>query len=1009
MFTRAPGRKHWLSVFVATSLFLTGVLPPTTFAWYKDRKPIVVSFGQPNIWSLEQAHYLLARMHMTNLELQAKALTDKELDPNATNGTRIQILKQLLEINGQFDQGVGFQNRRIVENARFNDSRRRELITRRDANRVEATNLRREIARLEIDRARMDNDPSSTDDARALRKLEIDKKNEELAALKEQISQDDDEFKTLAAEPSGTPSSPTAVATPGQLPTSVLDKLVEKNVQDLFKDTNDARLDATTMLDNTVQLQYEIIAKQLTLLRDEVGPGERLIFLELPQSIYSTPGSGDEKMAQTWWHVNGYTRTDPLVRLLLELYEVESKWVKIQQIQAFKQRQSIINSVTNCEEIEQSTLSQMKSDPILDLFVGLRCERESARKAVLGKLYREANTLFARVEQNGARNTSELVEAIRKVVSVDQTDKIVVKEPGTEALLSAETIEVNRRKNVKQLRELLLEILSEKEPLSAERLSRLQSSFNIQDGTEFEKGIEFISLDKGATKQGLSDIQRSTVRTVDIIPRQSSLNVNDIQETVKSTGILAAFKFLFGFAGQVNFQRQREQYEQFVHQELYASGFGKGSRDFGWTFGALPGTKRVAPGVRTTFAALVVPNDAESVVLSARGCYFPRKKYQPLDFEDTADDDWKNRQSNCGDEQKYILAVPGGGETSNFWVTSVDYQDGRKNGEFVTVSVRGNNFSSQMGVLVDGVPLFSTVGLAQPHLMPKKAAAAEGQTATTATFDCTGEQSGICGRYERIDSEQIVFSFRMPANYVGTPTLTLIAPGKAVDLNSIGRLRINGKGNIGLRNDAAFMFGRRPSAVLSIDDLQPLSESTIITLPAPRAGAPTTASRGTTSTIVKAILTGTGFDDANDIVYVNRVPLTTARGKTFKSPNLYELEFTLPTADSLEVTIVQGTETVSKTFSNPPGLKINNATVLSYEPAMNNSPAIMNVKLEGAGFSNSLQLVVDGAATQSRLVNVSSREAIVRLVSPETVVVIGLEDPRTRGRSPGIVVQRPKP
>jgi hypothetical protein len=314
-----------------------------------------------------------------------------------------------------------------------------------------------------------------------------------------------------------------------------------------------------------------------------------------------------------------------------------------------------------------------------------------------------------------------------------------------------------------------------------------------------------------------------------------------------------------------------------------------------------------------------------------------------------------------------------------------------------------------MGVLVDGVPLFSTVGLAQPHLMPKKAAAAEGQTATTATFDCTGEQSGICGRYERIDSEQIVFSFRMPANYVGTPTLTLIAPGKAVDLNSIGRLRINGKGNIGLRNDAAFMFGRRPSAVLSIGDLQPLSESTIITLPTPRAGAPTTASGGTTSTIVKAILTGTGFDDANDIVYVNRVPLTTATGKTFKSPNLYELEFTLPTADSLEVTIVQGTETVSKTFSNPPGLKINNATVLSYEPAVNNSPAIMNVKLEGAGFSNSLQLVVDGAATQSRLVNVSSREAIVRLVSPETVVVIGLEDPRTRGRSPGVVVQRPKP
>ncbi len=49
-------------------------MPPVAISQDKKRKPIVVSFGQPNIWSLEQAHYLLARMHMTNLELQATAL-----------------------------------------------------------------------------------------------------------------------------------------------------------------------------------------------------------------------------------------------------------------------------------------------------------------------------------------------------------------------------------------------------------------------------------------------------------------------------------------------------------------------------------------------------------------------------------------------------------------------------------------------------------------------------------------------------------------------------------------------------------------------------------------------------------------------------------------------------------------------------------------------------------------------------------------------------------------------
>jgi len=994
MFTRAPERYRWLTLLVAASLLFAGVRPPTTFA--KDRKPIVVSFGQPNIWSLEQAHYLLARMHMTNLELQAKALTDKELDPNITHGSRIQILKQLLEITGQFDQGVGFQNRRIVENARFNDSRRRELISRRDANRAEAVSLTREIKQLETERARM---TSATEEEKALKTLEIDNKNAELAAIKEQNTQDDEEIKTLSAESSsGTLASPTAVATPGQLPTSVLDKLVEKNMEDLFKGTRDPKLNATTMLDNTVQLQYEIIAKQLTLLRDEVGPGERLVFLELPQSIYSTPGSGDEKMAQTWWHVNGYTRTDPLVRLLLELYEVEYKWIRIQDVAAFKdpKRLALINSVTNCGGIAQSMRDEMDKDPVLELFVGLKCERASARKAVLGKLYREANSLFARVEQNGARNTSEVVEAIRKVIEIEK-GTASAKTPGDEGLFTPQPAEDSRRKRIQELKENLLKILSNDPPFqSVQDAEAKLKSFEITNGTEFEKGIEFISLDdKGATQNGKSDIQRRTVRTVDIIPRQSSLNVNDIQETVKSTGILAAFKFLFGFAGQVNFQRQREQFEQFLHQELYASGFGKGSRDFGWTFGALPGTKRVAPGVRTTFAALVVPNDAESVVVSARGCYFPRKNYQPLDFQDTGHPDWTdNRRSNCGDEQKYILAVPGGGETSNFWVTNVDYQDGKGNGEFVTVSVRGNNFSSQMGVLVDGVPLFSTVGLAQPQLMPKKAVA-EGQTATTAALDCSGEQSGICGRFERIDSEQIVFSFRMPANYVGTPTLTLIAPGKAVDLNAIGRLRINGKGNVNLRNDAAFMFGHRPSTALSIADLQLLN----VTTTSPPGGGPPL-------TTVTALLTGTGFDNVNDIVYVNGLSLSPPTGKQFRSSNLYELQFLQPRGSSLEITIVQNTETVSKTFSNPPGLKINSATVLSNEPPVSNTPGVMTVKLEGSGFTNRLQAVVDGAA-QSRLVNVSSHEVIVRLVSPEAVVVIGLRDPQTGARAPGVVVKRP--
>src|ERR1044072_3846989 len=134
MFTHPPKRNYWFSLLLIVSMVSSSVLLPlTTFAQERRRKPIVVSFGQPNIWSLDQAHYLLARMHMLNLDLQAKTLTPSELDPNATHGTGIQILKQLLQIGAEFDQGAGFQNKRMVDNAKFNDSRRRELLTPRSA------------------------------------------------------------------------------------------------------------------------------------------------------------------------------------------------------------------------------------------------------------------------------------------------------------------------------------------------------------------------------------------------------------------------------------------------------------------------------------------------------------------------------------------------------------------------------------------------------------------------------------------------------------------------------------------------------------------------------------------------------------------------------------------------------------------------------------------------------------------------------------------------------------
>lgn len=55
-------------------------------------------------------------------------------------------------------------------------------------------------------------------------------------------------------------------------------------------------------------MQYEILAKQLTSLRDDVGAAHRIILLEMPTSIQSAdrkgPGNGGEdKLAQPWWRI----------------------------------------------------------------------------------------------------------------------------------------------------------------------------------------------------------------------------------------------------------------------------------------------------------------------------------------------------------------------------------------------------------------------------------------------------------------------------------------------------------------------------------------------------------------------------------------------------------------------------------------------------------------------------------------------------------------------------------
>jgi len=100
---------------------------------------------------------------------------------------------------------------------------------------------------------------------------------------------------------------------------------------------------------------------------------------------------------------------------------------------------------------------------------------------------------------------------------------------------------------------------------------------------------------------------------------------------------------------------------------------------------------------------------------------------------------------------------------------------------------------------------------------------------------------------------------------------------------------------------------------------------------------------------------------------------------------------------------------VSRTFKskgvpNPAYLKINNVTVLSYEPPSRRSPvAILIVKLEGSGFSDSL------VPSKGALTTLSSTEALLKIEDPAPLTPLVITDRRTGFEAKTIISRKPAP
>lgn len=786
------------------------LLPRPVEAVTPPPDPVVVTVGQPNIWSLEQAHYLLAQIRERNLGIRNPLLSEADLDPNATNANRLDALRTLFEIGASYDQRLGLTNSLNRQNLEFNQQRRQELLTRRAAL---FDQKNRQLAAISTAQTELNalEDSEANADARK-------QKEREIASLKEQQKATDEQLKNISAEmelvggASGQLTSPPAQAGPGSFTDGLTNRLGKTITDDFAKDAaRNPRLTASVKLDNYVQMQYELLAKQLTLLRDEVGANERLVFLELPTSIYTTPGRGDSWSAQSSWQVTGYYSQNRFAKSLAALNQ------QLQDVATQLNDES--NNKTPAEILRLRAKYNVQER-------GINTEIANTKRAFYedrAEALKHGGVVFTGPEDVGTGlksiQTSPLFE-IGDIADPQEFARLLVAVPATplttfvNGQLSATTAALLAPCAVTPSHACRNALANDLNGiiLGVNRYAAFAGFPGVQLSPEARmlnatgpSGDAIVRLNRllleDAFPKLIAKRRASEARVIDLIPRQSSLNVDDIKEVIHERGAKLVFSFLMGIGGSVNYQQRRERFEQFQQQEVYAAGFGKGEAGFGWNFNPMPGTKRLAPGVRTTYAVMVVPRDATRLQLKANGLPIRPKTLQ-------------ERIDQPVEATTFDLEIPNGPGDEGFFVTRIDYPLVDVNHRSVVV-LRGN-FSGQTGVLVNGTPLTRTVGVASPWFGSEK----------ERPFGNAGlgePDTNVKGFYEVINANQMIMVFLMPKDFKGTPLITLVAPGRARSLNDIS-LNINGELRQRLREfHDGYMIGAKakdPGTPLTLSSIE---------------------------------------------------------------------------------------------------------------------------------------------------------------------------------------------
>ena len=753
-------------------------------------------FGQPTAWSLEQAHYLLSRMRHDNLDLPTRKPSEDDLSTNKVNNNRIQVLQTVLGGSVGYSQAIGQQNKLTQQLFDDREGRRSVLRTTVAQEHVNLDELRTALAALQPKRnAFGEKCPTTGTDGEACLNV-----TDAIKLLQDRIKTSESKIAAGNKELEGLGSPATKFETPdlnnsgtgslqSPLKDSHLTTLMDKSA------FSSPKLHASTMLDNFLQMQYEIIAKQVSLLRDEAvgfdGKPQRLIFLELPQTIYSRQKRWyhHQRLAQTYWQIKALY-SPKLENPFVTPEEAEKRaraesvgvWLSdalrsysdtlggnltnneprptLLGAEARAQQQNYTVEKQRREEMAKQglTLPELKPDPAqnFEVFLKTQCLKNvAALKPSCVALSRMFNTSRAFINEANKDARLGSIALVENDLTSSWHAVTLLLQSGFLEVEADETLNQQDRDRLRRYLNFVSQDLEFFLQSYKSRSTVQQEPCRTEVNTKGRLDLSTCNLGTG------TPASEAVLKVVDLIPRQSALNVNEFHATHNAWNVSGMFTWLTGFGARMNFERRRELYEQFLYQEVFASGFGKGTTNFGWRFGSLPGEKQISPGLRNTYAVLVVPESATALEIEVYGCAM-----------DKPDDGWKDpnyySRGDCSERVSHTVALPPSAiAAEDFTVEKIRYNSVEPGGR-ATILIEGRNFGPQTAVLADGVALdraISVTDMGLPVLARKR--------------DPLLANGTIKGSFEVVNRNLIVVSLEAKPDFKQVPDLVLQTPTSA--------------------------------------------------------------------------------------------------------------------------------------------------------------------------------------------------------------------------------------